>query len=317
MPPQLNDRQDNGDDDQSPDKNFVPLPCPSLAQTHMQGPLINGSGKSLTAAELSRVKLELETIKTEFGLREPERMFMDDPCTLWMFDGVPDYSLTNYLFLTQRTKCHAAGSLEETVENLVKTWEMERSHKPDCSQHMSTAGKDFRFSANGGKVFDNVTSHQAGNYNVLLDTCPKDLYDASKLTFAGSHDKFHKAFAAFPWELLDVYSPPPKVAFSWRHWAHFTGEYEGNKGKGELVELFGFCTATVNDKLQIVNLEVYFDAAEFISVLKGLKKPKNANASWKGNCPVSGSGVRGGGCPHFELMKQQREKESTKSTQKK
>jgi len=285
-------------------KTFTPFKCPSLAQTHMQGPMINGSGKSLTKEELDKVKVELEKIKTEYGLKEPTRHFMDDPMTTWMFDGVPDYSLTNYLFLTQRTKCHAEGSLEETVENVVKTWEMERSHKPMASEHQSTT-KDFKFSANGGKVFDSIEAHQVGNYNVLLNTCPKHLYDAENTTFSDSHEKFHKAFAAFPWEVLDVYSPPPKVAFSWRHWAHFTGEYEENKGNGELVEMFGFCTAVVNDKLQMVDLEVYYDGAEFISVLKGLKKAEDANVSWHKNRTIGQSGG-GGGCPHFEKMKQEK-----------
>ena len=39
---------------------------------------------------------------------------------------------------------HAAGSLEEVVENLVKTWEMEASHKTDFSQvNLGNRIKDF------------------------------------------------------------------------------------------------------------------------------------------------------------------------------
>ena len=41
---------------------------------------------------------------------------------------------------------------------------------------------------------------------------------------------FHGSFAAFPWEVLEVFTGPPVVAFTWRHWGHFTGEYKGNKG---------------------------------------------------------------------------------------
>ena len=53
---------------------------PSMAQTHMQGPLsVNGSGKPLTKEELESVKEELEDIKRRYGLKEPERAFMDDP----------------------------------------------------------------------------------------------------------------------------------------------------------------------------------------------------------------------------------------------
>lgn len=271
--------------------SYQTLSCPSLAQTHMQGPLkINGSGKSLTKEELQDVKKELEAFKAQTGLKEPERSFMDDPMTLWMFDGVPDYSLTNLFFMKERTKVHPEGSLELVVENLVKTWEMERSHKPDCSQHKTVDYTDFRFSANGGKVFRNVEAHHVGNYNVLLDTCPADLYDAKKMTFLRSHEKFHNAFPAFPWEVLEVYSPPPKVAFSWRHWGHFNGSYEENQGKGEIVELFGFTIATVTDKMQISDLEVYFNAIDFISVLKGLKTVEETNQTWRqgGGCPFSG-----------------------------
>ena len=32
--------------------------------------------------------------------------------------------------------------------------------------------------------------------------------------------------------------------------ARFTGSYEGNKGQGELVEMFGFGVATVDDQLR-------------------------------------------------------------------
>lgn len=261
---------------------------PSLAQTHMQGPLeVAGSGKPLTREELDAVKVKLEALIKETGAKEPVRMFMDDvEKSNWRFGGKPDYSLTNYKFLTQRTRQHAEGGLEVTVENLVKTWEMERSHKLDPKTHQSVDQEKFRISANGGKVFENIEANQVGNYNVLLNSCPVELYNAAETTWEQSHDKFHDAFAAFPWEVLDVYSPPPKVAFTWRHWGEFTGTYDGNKGKGELVEMFGFATATVNDKLQLCDVEVFYNPEEFINVLRGEKTTSEVNAAWnKGGCP--------------------------------
>ena len=47
-----------------------------------------------------------------------------------------------------KTKNHPVGSLEMIVENLVKTWEMERSHKLDPNKHRSvdpktSAAQDF------------------------------------------------------------------------------------------------------------------------------------------------------------------------------
>jgi len=182
---------------------MAPVQAPSLAQTHMQGPLkVNGSGKPLTKEELEAVKVDLEAIKQKYGLEEPNRAFLDRPDTEWRFGGPPDYSLTNYLFLKERTHHHKPGSLEEVVENLVKTWEMERSHKVDCRQHESVDQEQFEISANGGKAFNNVEANKVGNYNVLLNSCPS--WDFENTTWEDSHNMFHTAFAAFPWEVLQV-----------------------------------------------------------------------------------------------------------------
>lgn len=264
--------------------------APSLAQTHMQGPLkVNGSGKALTKEELDDVKIKLETMKATHGWKEPDRSFMNDPNTAWRFGGPPDYSLTNFKYLKERSKIHPDGSLEQVVENLVKTWEMERSHKLDATQHQSVDVNKFRISANGGKVYNNQEANKVGNYNVLLDAASSDLWDNDKNTWEDSHDAFHKSFAAFPWEVLDVYSGPPKVAFTWRHWGHFTGTYESNNGNGELVEMFGFGTAIVNDKLQLENVEIFYNAEDFITVLRGEKKIEDTNDNWKstGGCPFA------------------------------
>ena len=175
------------------------------------------------------------------------------------------------------------------VENLVKTWEMERSHKLDHTEHMSVDQENFRITSNGGKTFDNAEANAVGNYNVLLNACPADLYDAEHTTWEQSHDKFETAFAAFPWEVLEVYSGPPKVGFSWRHWGQFTGSYDGNQGKGEMVEMYGFATATVNDKLQLQEVEIFYNAEEFINVLRGEAKLEDVNANWQSTsgCPFA------------------------------
>lgn len=47
------------------------------------------------------------------------------------------------------------------VENLVKTWEMERSHKLDPNSHRSVDPKRFHISANGGKKFNNDEANKA------------------------------------------------------------------------------------------------------------------------------------------------------------
>lgn len=117
------------------------------------------------------------------------------------------YPAPTPLLLTRaqgRTKVHAEGSLEQVVENLVKTWEMERSHKVDPNQHETVDTEKFNVAANGWTRYDNVTANAVGNYNVLMDGCPANLWDKKNTTWEQSHEKFHTAFAAFPWECLEV-----------------------------------------------------------------------------------------------------------------
>ena len=58
----------------------------------------------------------------------PVRMYMDDPDIQWR-TVKPNYDLVNKMYLAERTRFHPVGSLEKVVENLVKTWEMESTHK--------------------------------------------------------------------------------------------------------------------------------------------------------------------------------------------
>ena len=53
---------------------------------------------------------------------------MEDPSIEWR-EGKPDYTKANKAYLEGRTRIHMEGSLEKIVEDLVKSWEMEASHK--------------------------------------------------------------------------------------------------------------------------------------------------------------------------------------------
>ena len=61
----------------------------------------------------------------------PVRMYMDDPEIKWR-TVKPNYDQVNQMYLNERTRFHPVGSLEKVVENLVKTWEMESTHKKDA-----------------------------------------------------------------------------------------------------------------------------------------------------------------------------------------
>ncbi|CAI0410394.1 unnamed protein product [Linum tenue] len=53
----------------------------------------------------------------------------EDPDIQWRHGGPPIFDTVNKLFEQGRTNAWAEGSLEEAVQNAVKTWEMELSHK--------------------------------------------------------------------------------------------------------------------------------------------------------------------------------------------
>jgi len=61
----------------------------------------------------------------------PVRSFMDGADITWRHGSKPNYDEVNKKFMEEKTTNHKDGSLEQVVENLVKTWEMESSHKMD------------------------------------------------------------------------------------------------------------------------------------------------------------------------------------------
>lgn len=150
----------------------------------------------------------------------------------------------------------------------------------------------FRVSVNGGKERNGFEEAVKGTYNWLFADVSKDLYNASAHTFETSHKVFRGAFEdGFPWEVLEVFSGPPKVAFTWRHWGTFTGTYEEQKGSGEVIEMYGFLIATVNDELKIQKLEVFVKTDGFLEALQGTLDPKEL---------ARGKDFIGSGCPFMQ-----------------
>ena len=244
--------------------------------------------------QIQTARQELEKLKKDQGVHEPNRSFMDEPEIKWRH-GKPDYTLANLSYIKEKTRNHAAGSLEEVVEDLVKTWEMEASHKRDPAQWQTIDLDNFQMSSNGSIPIKPPKIFEMGNYNVLLNgAVRKELYDVEKETFESSHNLFRGAFKdGFPWELIQVFSGPPKVTFSWRHWATFNGSYRGHKGQGQTVEMYGYCVVSVNDKLKIQDIEVYYKPEEFLEVLEG---KKDVGDLLKDNSLV------GSVCPHMKNL---------------
>ncbi|MDJ0737071.1 MAG: SnoaL-like polyketide cyclase [Nostocaceae cyanobacterium] len=186
--------------------------------------------------------------------------------TEWRHGKVPDYSRSKENLAKESICNHLEGSLEAIVQNLVRTFEMEVSFKSNPQQWLSVVNDKFRVSTNGGKEFTGEELGAKGTYNIFM--ADSEHYKSSEESFESSHEIFHSTFpGGFPWELLEVYSGPPNVAFKWRHWGHFKGAYKDFAPTGETVEIVGMSLARVTDDLKIISMEHYFDNSLFLQKL--------------------------------------------------
>lgn len=178
----------------------------------------------------------------------------------------PDYSHTNQFREKERKHNHAEGSLNAIAFNLVRTFEMEATHKTNTQQWLSVVTDKFRMSTNGGTEYTAQQIVDAGTYNLFLgDT---EYYRSSEENFDSSYQLFHTAFPeGFHWELIEVLSPPPNVVFKWRHWGQFKGDYKKFSPTGETVEIVGLSVARVTEDLKIESVEHFFDNSAFLGKL--------------------------------------------------
>eukprot|EP00058_Branchiostoma_floridae_P008734 XP_002594222.1 hypothetical protein BRAFLDRAFT_65070 [Branchiostoma floridae] len=195
-----------------------------------------------------------------------------------------------------KTKNHLAGSLELMVENFVKRWETESAHFKELDQWSTINKEKYHVKANGGKIFNAEESDAVGSYNWLMWDCKKELYDAEKQDFQSSLRQFRGAFPkGFPWEVLEVSSGPPTVAFTWRHWAHFTGQYMGRQGSGQLIEMHGSAVVELDKNNKIVSIQIDYKPEEFLKALLGDTSdlPCQLSTEKESACPM---------CPKFKSV---------------
>ncbi|MBK1988196.1 SnoaL-like polyketide cyclase [Sphaerospermopsis aphanizomenoides BCCUSP55] len=205
----------------------------------------------------------------------------------WRYQTPPDYTRSNENLAQESTCNHLEGTLEALVQNLVRTFEMEVSFKSNPQQWLSVVTDKFRVSTNGGKEYTAADLSAQGTYNLFM--ADSEHYKASEESFESSAKIFHSTFPqGFPWEVLEVYSGPPNVAFKWRHWGHFRGAYKDFAPTGETVEIIGMSVAHVTDDLKILSVEHYFDNNLFLEKLTaGGKLVNSENENKAGACPFS------------------------------
>ncbi|MDF5756271.1 hypothetical protein [Spongiactinospora sp. TRM90649] len=181
-------------------------------------------------------------------------------------ESAPDYHLSHEVMPGERTHRFESDQLEAIVERIVQVFEMEVSHKKDPETWVSMVTEHFRTRVNGGEWASARDIAEQGSYNILIGDSA--FYRREDETFESQHHVFHTAFPqGFFWEVLEVISPPPVVAFKWRHWGTFSGEYKGHSPTGERIEMYGMSVAKVSDDLRLLEVEHYYDPNAFLSTL--------------------------------------------------
>ncbi len=190
-------------------------------------------------------------------------------CDKWRNDRVPEYDVVNAKYLLQKTQKHSPDSLEKVVENLIKTWESEILHKLVPEQIGTIDMKQFSVATNNKTAYNVGEFMEKGSYCCLLEGMK---HPVMEMNFDEGTEYFEEKFkTGFAWEVIKVFSGPPKVAFSWRHWAHLDTKslQEEEDGKGKLLEVFGFVKANTTEDGKLQDVEVFFDQEKFLADLEG------------------------------------------------
>ncbi|MFQ6649900.1 hypothetical protein Gotur_022269 [Gossypium turneri] len=197
--------------------------------------------------------------------------------TNWKLGAPPNYDTVNKLFEEGRTKIWPPASLEEKVQNLVKTWEMEMFNKISFPDYKSVKLQNFTVSVNGRKPLSLEESRKlGGGYNSFMQTTlPENLrgYNPAQETEHSSHLAFTTAFPrGFALEVIQVYSGPPSIVYKFRHWGYMEGPFKGHAPTGELLQLYGISIFEVDDEMKILKVEFFFDRGELLGgLMKGEK----------------------------------------------
>ncbi|KAJ0806459.1 putative NTF2-like domain superfamily protein [Helianthus annuus] len=215
--------------------------------------------------------------------------------TTWRYGKPPNYDVVNKLFEEGRTKVWPAGSLEEQVQNLVKTWEMELFHKIKPKDHKTVDVTKLKIVVNGrNPSTPEGVAEIGGGYNMFLQTSlPKNLrlYDPSEETVDTAHELFTTTFEkGFAMEILQVYSGPPVIAYKFRHWGYMDGPFKGHQPTRELVEMFGVSIMELDENFKVVKMELFYDRGELLAgLMKGAGATTVATATGGGSsaCPFS------------------------------
>ncbi|KAL3418658.1 hypothetical protein PVAG01_10374 [Phlyctema vagabunda] len=184
----------------------------------------------------------------------------------WRYGRAPDYTNTRRVYAQTKSRNHEAASLPDLVENLVKNWEVEASFKKDVNDWRTVDKANYTFAINGGPPQSAEHMLKVGTYNAVI--AANEYYSPEYSDFSSSHKTFKRMMPFFAWEVLEVYSGPPQVAFKWRHWGTMKADYVGfnesgqkvtAKAHGGPIDIQGLTVAKVDSQLRLQSVETWFD----------------------------------------------------------
>ncbi len=156
--------------------------------------------------------------------------------------------------------------MEDRISNLMKNWDKELRYKQNPRQWVSVVAGNFFMINNGGPRLSLAEISQQGSYNVFLGN--SEFYSKDYINSSASNNAFETALkSGFALEVLEVYSPPPRVAFRFRHWGHMTGPLRCPMRNGTWlnvpphggkVEFFGDTVLHLNERYQVLGIENTF-----------------------------------------------------------
>ncbi|CAK9324355.1 unnamed protein product [Citrullus colocynthis] len=213
-------------------------------------------------------------------------LHLEHPSVQWRYGKPPTYESANKLFEEGRTKEWPKGSLEETVQNVVKSWQMEMNNKARLQDFDTINHDKFKFFVNGREGLSGEEVVRIGSFNaVLKNSLPEEFhyFKVEEETHESAHNDFKTCFPrGFAWEVIQVYSPPPLIAYKFRHWGFFEGPYKNYPPTGELVQFYGMGTLKVDESMKVEEVHIYYDPTElFGSLLKGKKNIASSELSKK------------------------------------
>lgn len=156
--------------------------------------------------------------------------------------------------------------MEDRISNLMRNWDKELRFKPNPQQWVTIVPDNFYMINNGGPRLSLTEIFQLGSYNMFLGN--SEFYSKDYLNSTTADEVFHNSLiSGFVLEVLEVYSPPPRVSFKFRHWGHMTGPLRcpmrngiwlNVPPHGDKVEFFGTTKLHVNERYQILSVENTF-----------------------------------------------------------